>query len=528
VGSGPLASILGPWSRLPRGARIGIGAAAILGAAGYALANGPLADRTDSVLFANLPQEDAGRVVESLKTRRIPYRIGGDGTEIRVPADQVHEARLGLAAEGLPSGGGVGFEIFDRQDFAQSDFQEQVKYHRAIEGELSRTLSHVTGVARARVHIVLPERSLFVREDDPASASVALTLEPGAQLADRQVRGIVHLVSSSVRALTPEHVTVVDQNGATLWAGANDADEEATDVLAFRRSVEQSTERKVQDLLDRAIGPGTTAVRVAAEVDFSREERTQEEFAAPTESVTRSYQITEEGAGGRSATPQGVPGAVSNLPGGDAPGSAGAGASGLHRRTETRNFEISKITRHAVEPVGRVERLSVAVAVDGRWRTKGKNREFVARTPGELARIQGIVSSAAGLDPTRGDSIRVEGMRFPHPHRPRDLRPTPVARVRDGLLSNAPALVGAFAALFLALGLRSALKRGMRAAAASPVALPATVRQIAAAQAASPAFAGAPAPPGLPSAATTARAIASQADPQVGASVVRNWLQGST
>ena len=288
-------------------------------------------DPAYAMLYSNLEEQDAAAVVAKLRETRVPFRLEADGSQIWVPGATMHETRLALAAEGLPRGTGVGFEIFDQQRFGESEFAEQVKYHRALEGELSRTISHLDGVESARVHLVLPQRNLFASDESQATASVVLKLRTGARIGDDRVRGVVHLVASSVRGLTAENVTVVDGDGRPLAGGEQAEEELASRSLEVRRSVERSKERAVQQLLDATLGVGVSIVRVAAELSFAREERTEERYN-PETVATRSFQITEEGGAASGPTTSGVPVTPSNLPGGQVPTPGSAGAAPLARR----------------------------------------------------------------------------------------------------------------------------------------------------------------------------------------------------
>jgi flagellar M-ring protein FliF len=400
------------------------------------------------VLFGHLESEDAAEIMERLKGAKVAYKLEDNGTQILVPEEQVHELRLTLAGEGLPSGGGAGFELFDQQRFGESEFSEQVKYHRALEGELSRTIAHLSGVESARVHLVLPARSLFATQDNAASASVALRLRRGAQLSRDVTRGIVHLVASSVRGLKPEAVTIVDGSGRRL-AGLEDENQTANTSLEFQRNYEHSLEAALRQILDAAVGPGKSVVRVAAEVSFTREETT-EERVDPNQTTSRSFQIVEEREGGSTSTSGGVPGAVSTLEGSD-PNMATDTKSGLVRRSETRNFEVSKTVRKAVEPVGRVTRISLAVAVDGTWKGEGDKRTFVPRKPEELAQLRNLVASAAGVKDARGDQLTIECVPFTEADEalsstPEDTSPVALAR------KHWPITSGVFALLFVLTG----------------------------------------------------------------------------
>lgn len=398
------------WAELSKSVRMAIAATAGLVLVGALVAVALNREPAMSVLFSNVSADDKLRIVERLGVMGVPQRVTEEGKTIWVPQDQVHEVRMMLASEGLPSGPGVGFEVFDEQRFGESELTEEVKYHRALEGELGRTISHLAGVRRARVHLVLPKRSLFVQDSEGASASVVLHLRPGWKVRDEQARGIVHLVAASVRGLNPERVTVLDGEGRRLDGAGDEKGDLAEDALAFRQQVEEAKERAVQQMLDTTLGPGHSLVRVAANVDFTREERTEETYD-PQGVAPRSFQITEEGAGAGAGTLGGVPGAASNLPGG-APPENGAGVAQGAKRSETRNFEVSKVLRHSVEPVGRVVGLQVAVVVDGKWEGEGEERTFTPLPKNELNKIRGLVASAVGLDEDRGDRITIESVPF--------------------------------------------------------------------------------------------------------------------
>ena len=405
-----LAKLRKGWQKLAPGPRwaIGISAGLLLVAVlAILVAN---RDPSMAVLFSNVSEDDQLRIAERLGTLGIPQRVDEETNTVLVPKSRVHEVRLMLAAEGLPSGPGVGFEVFDQQRFGESEFSEQVKYHRALEGELGRTISHLAGVRRARVHLVLPKRSLFVGSANVGSASVVLHLQPGWKVREQQAKGIVHLVASSVRGLAPERVTLVDGEGRKLGGGAASEEAVASESLGFRRQVEQSKERAVQQLLDATMGPGRSLVRVAAEVDFTREERTEETYD-PEAVAPRSFQIVEEGPGRPGDAASGVPGAPSNLPGGETPENQGL-SNNAAKRSETRNFEVSKVLRRSIEPVGRVTGLQIAVIVDGTWSGEGEQRTFEPLPKGELDKIRGLIASAAGIDEERGDRVTIESVPF--------------------------------------------------------------------------------------------------------------------
>jgi flagellar M-ring protein FliF len=412
-GVGSLQALTARWKALPFGVRFGVIVALLAGIAYYAVTTVMARNPSMTVLFSNLAEEDAAQIVERLRASNIRYQLEAGGTTILVPEASVYDTRLMLTSEGLPNGGGVGFEVFDTQRFGESEFSEQVKYHRALEGELSRTISHLSGVQRARVHLVLPTRSLFASAEQGARASVVLHLKPGFRVRDDQVKGIIHLVASSVRDLNPENVTLVDGNGKRLGGSSSMDGDRLGESDSFRRDLELSKERSAQQLLDATLGPGRSIVRVAAQLNMTREEWTEERFD-PQSTATRSFQTSEERDGARDNVVAGVPGAPSNLPGADAATTAPTGApGGSSRRTETRNYEISKVLRKAIEPVGRITNMQIAVVVDGNWSGPPDKRKFEPLPKAELDRIAQIVTAAVGADDKRGDKVLVECVPFP-------------------------------------------------------------------------------------------------------------------
>lgn len=433
------------WKELPPRNKLFVSSGIALAVAalvfGYSTATAP----SYSVLFANLPEEDTAEIVGRLDDLKIPYRVTEGGTAVEVPDDQVYATRLTLAGEGVPSGGAVGFEIFDQQRFGESEFSEHIKYHRALEGELARTISDLDGVDRARVHLVLPERTLFLNKTRTASASVALQLKPGWTMREERVTGIVNLVASSVRGLSVENVTVVDGQGRQLNKQRDAEGNAASDTQDFRRKLEAEKVENVQELLDRTVGPGKAVVTVSADINFTREERTEEVFD-PESVAPRSFQLDEERDPSGQGGTNGVPGTVSNLPGGESPPGA-QDQAGLVRRSETRNFEISKTVRRAVEPVGRLRRLHVAVVVDGIWKGEGEEKTFTPRKQAELDQLRSIIASAVGLDEERGDKLTVECVPL--------VTPPPVElgelSILDQLMPYALHLVAALSGLVLVL-----------------------------------------------------------------------------
>jgi flagellar M-ring protein FliF len=362
------------------------------------------------LLYGNLAEADAAATLEWLKGQNIPYKLTNNGRNIMIPSTNVHEARISLAAVGLPQGGGIGFEIFDKQSFALTDFVQKVNYGRALQGELARTISSLGPVENARVHLALPEKRLFKNQQKPATASVILKLAAGRRLGDSQVEGIVHLVSSSIEGLSPDDVTIIDQNGNVLSKKSDTGiGNLSPDMLEYQLQVEGHLEERAQALLDRAIGPKSSLVRVTANLDFAQTEKTEELFD-PEEPVIRSEQVSEEKSG--SEIVGGIPGVQSNLEGNTVQNSGATPPSSRSQRTT--NYEISKVVSRTVNPVGTVQRISVSVLVADRVVPPEGDQpaRTEPRNDTELQALEVMIASALGLDKTRGDKIEVTSMPF--------------------------------------------------------------------------------------------------------------------
>ncbi|WP_240744217.1 flagellar basal-body MS-ring/collar protein FliF [Desulfopila sp. IMCC35006] len=365
------------------------------------------------LLYANLALQDASSVTAWLKNQKIDYSLKNGGKDIWVPADRIYQTRLDLAANGLPTGGDVGFEIFDKQNFALTDYVQKVNYTRALQGELARTISSLAPVESTRVHLALPEKRLFKNQQKDGTASVIVTLVTGQNLDQEQVQGIINLVAGSVTGLEPDNVKIIDSNGVVLKGQKKAPENEmlSADMLAFQQEVEHRMEIRAQDLLDKTMGADNAMVRVSATLDFSKVEKTQESFDGD-DPVIRSEQVSAESSG--AATTGGVPGVQSNLQGNAAGSGQSATASPTNKNTRTTNYEISKTISKVVNPVGNVTALSVSVLVADKVKVDadGKVESATPRTAEELKSIENMVASAIGLMPQRGDVINVLSMPF--------------------------------------------------------------------------------------------------------------------
>ncbi len=360
------------------------------------------------VLYTNLSDEDSGQIIQKLKEMRVPYRVTSRG--IMVPSDRVYSLRLELAALGLPQGGGVGFEIFDKRDFTMTDFVQRLNYQRALQGELARTIRSLQEVEFCRVHLAIPEKGLFAKEGERPKASVFLKLRPGRRLSQSQIQGIVHLVASSVDGLSPEDVTVVDSSGTLLSSpGRGELIALTQNQLEFQQTVEKTLEDRVVAILEPVVGKGKVRAKVSAQIDFTKIEKTEERYD-PESQVARSEQkITEKT---NRTAPGGIPGVASNIPG--KTGTALSATSYSEKKSETVNYEISKTVSHTVVAPGEIKRLTVVALVDGTYiQAEGtKEKKYIPRTEEEMKRFEEMVKNAVGFVAERGDDVRVINMPF--------------------------------------------------------------------------------------------------------------------
>ena len=377
------------------------------------------------VLFANVNDKDGGAITAALDQMAIPYKFSDGGGAIMVDATRVHDARLKLAAQGLPKGGNVGFELMENQKLGVSQFHEQVNYQRSLEGELARSIQSLAAVGSARVHLALPKPSVFVREQQKPTASVLLNLQTGRTLDQAQVSAIVHLVASSVPELPIANVTVVDQNGTLLsdtskQAGAKQLD---PNQLKYVLQIQQGIIRQVESLITPLVGPGNVRAEASADIDFAQVDTAAESYkpnSPPAPSAIRS-QVTSEAAS--PTTPaSGVPGALSNQPPGAAtapiaggqpvPGAPGAG--GANRKDATTNYEVDKTIRYEQKPMGGIKRLTVGVLVNYRRIVDAKTGKVTVKalTAAEVAQINDLVKEAMGYSKDRGDTLNVTNAPF--------------------------------------------------------------------------------------------------------------------
>jgi flagellar M-ring protein FliF len=432
------------------------------------------------VLFSNLSTEDAGEMVNKLKEKKIPFQLSSNGTSILVDRERVYDTRLALAAEGLPKGGGVGFEVFDRSNLGATDFVQKLNYQRALQGELSRTIRQIKEVEQARVHIVTPKESLFLEDQKKPSASVLIKTRSGMKLDAGQVEGIVHLVASAVEGLDSGNITVVDTSGKILFKRNESTllGQMTSHQLDYQRNIEEGLKKKAQGMLEEVLGYNKAIARVSADIDFQQVDITEERF--DPNSVVRSEQRNSEKSSMISNARPPAGGKPENLPAAKTPEEKGNAApegkartvapiplqsNQSERQNEVRNYEVSRVNKRIKSPVGSVKKISAAVIVDGTYKeaadAKGKKiREYQARSPEEMKSIEAMVKKAIGYDEGRGDQVEVINMPFSWSLAEEESKAVPGEWWKEYILISYKPLVSLIlAALFIFFVVRPLLRR---------------------------------------------------------------------
>lgn len=401
---GPLAALVKLWNDLTAPQRLVVIAFVSVSAVVVLFIAMAASKPRMAVLFSNLSQEDAGAIAQKLSEQKIPYTLAASGTTIEVPATQVDELRLSMATQGLPQGGSVGFELFDKQSFGMTEFGEKVGYQRAISGELKRTICSLAPVSDAKVLIQIPDESVFASEQQSATASIALKLRRGMPLSDEQIGGIVHLVASAVEGLRPENVTVVDGDGKMLSesiAGTGGGGILTTSQSKIKRQYESELAQNIQSMLAKVVGPDKAVVRVTADMSFDKRQIKSEKYEPQSTDTTtgpRGIPVEEErrveSYNGGVLPPKNMPGQGQNRP------VITDGKDHYERDETTTRYEVTKTIEESVSAPGKLDRLSVAVLVDDKIDNS------------KLGAIREAVTAAAGINDTRGDQITVQKIAF--------------------------------------------------------------------------------------------------------------------
>lgn len=398
------------YDRLSWTQRIWIVVAAVAVIGGLAWVNRWNEERDFKPLFSGLADEDAAALVAKLHEGGVEYRLASNGSTILVPSDKVAEARLQMASAGLPKTGRIGFELFDKANFGASEFTEQVNYHRAIEGELERSVMSIREVETARVHLTLAKDSLYTEARQPAKASVLVKLRHAAALSPQNIAAICQLTASAVPGLSAEQVSLVDTAGNLLnrpRPASIEGNEGSEASLDYRKSIEVGIQNKIASTLEPLLGPDHFRIGVSADVDLTSGEQSEEVFD-PSKSVMTTSQRTEDGPA--LTTSSGVPGTASNLP--HPASKPSTGVSNYARHTENISYQTSRIVKHTRLPQGGVKKLSLSILVDHSLRWEGTKRIVEAPSAEKLKVIHDLVAAATGLDPARGDQLVVNAFPF--------------------------------------------------------------------------------------------------------------------
>ncbi len=510
----------GMWLSLSRNQRMAlgfIGLAAVVVLIGFITMSRP---SEYQVAFANLKDEEASAVVTKLKEAKIPYELADRGT-VKVPAAQVQEVKLMIAAAGTVKGGGntVGFESFAAPHFGLTEFAEKINYQRALQGELSRTVNRLDAVDSANVHLTLPEQSLFVSQKKDPTAAVVVQLKSGRKLDEAQVQGVVQLIAGSVEGLKAENVTVMDTTGNVLSQRGDAADptRKQNDRTEIQRMVEQRLTEDVKTMLMPLVGPDKAVVRVNADLDWDQYEANSETFSPNQKAPqVRSRREVSESAAQGTAGAGGVPGAERNVPGYPAAGAAQNGSAQTEKRDVTTNYELSRTTEKTVRAPGAIRRLNVAVALDS---------EVIA-DPAQADAISKLVATAAGLDTNRGDLVTLTSLPFSATGSVKPAEMAEQARQREMMLSIARMVAMVLGPLLVVGMIWMVLRRGR------PKAEKPTIKDIAAQKADVAALtpeqqlAALPTPVVDPEQVRVEKELVRMAknDPAMMASLIRSWM----
>lgn len=424
-----------------------------------------------ALLYSDLDFADSGEIVTRLEAAGVPYELSGNGTSIFVPSDQVDRLRVQMAQQGLPAGGSIGYEIFDRTDgFGTTNFVQNVNRLRALEGELARTIGTINGIRQARVHLVLPERELFSRDAAEPTASVFLRLGAG-RLGSEQIIAIQSLVAAAVPRMAPDAVSIVDNRGNLLARGpASEDDLRLMDTEEMRLAYERRLTERVEDLVSRSVGYGNVRANITVDMDFDRVTVSEERYD-PDSQVARSTQIVEEETEANDSDGFDPVTVANNLPEAEAVDPLAAGGTGAtateraSRTEETTNFEISRTVSNTVRETGSVRRLSIALLVDGTYTAEdGGPMVYTPRSAEELQQIEALVRSAVGFDADRGDTLEVINLQFIDPEmeamQNADTGPLFLGLTREDIFGLVEMLVlGVVAILVILLVIRPLLTR---------------------------------------------------------------------
>ncbi len=370
-----------------------------------------------SVLLTNIPAEQIPVIIGKLNAKNIPYELKDESKTITVPKEYLHATQMQLMAEvGNNNMGSIGLELFEKESFGVNSYSQKINYQRALQGELMRAINTLTAVKQSKVILALPQKKTIMEESTPPTASVVVALHSGKQLSSDQVRGIRFLIANAVEGLDPDKVTVLDEHGKMLSKKSDGALGASNEIMELKSQIEKDLEERVDSILTKVVGAGRIVTRVDATINH-KVITSVEESVDPDKSATRSITTNEESLDGSRTNPSGVPGSRSNIPGSeDNQGQVGF-RQDVKKETKTINYEVPKTVRNIREAAGGIEKISVAVLVDGVMTTEkgtdGKEvSKWVARSPEEIVKYESLVKNAIGFIAARGDSVKIESIQF--------------------------------------------------------------------------------------------------------------------
>lgn len=367
-------------------------------------------------LFANIPGDQVTTIMAKLNEKNIPFQLREDGKTIAVPKELLHSTQMTLMSEvGSPKMGNIGLELFEKQDFGINSYAQKINYQRALQGELMRAINTLTAVKQSKVILALPNKKTFLEEGGQPTASVVLELHQGKELNADQIRGIRYLVANAVENLDADRVTVLDERGKVLTRKGNGTTGGSDELMELKQKVEGELQDRIESILSKVVGHAKVIAKVDATLNH-RVVSSVEESVDPEKTAIRSQQSEEEGMEGARTNPAGVPGSRSNLPGAEDSGQVGF-KQDVKKEIKTTNFEVPKTVRNIREAAGNLERISVAVVVDGIMQTTTKEdgtseTKYVPRSAEELQKYESLVKNAIGFNTARGDTVKIENMQF--------------------------------------------------------------------------------------------------------------------
>ncbi len=396
--------------------RMSIIAATIIGVVAAVILSFMVSGKDYQPLLTNIPNDQVSLIVEKLNKLNVPFQLREDGKTIAVPKDLLHSTQMTLMSElGSSKIGTVGLELFDKQDFGVNSYAQKINYQRALQGELMRAINTLTAVKQSKVILAIPNKKTFLEEGGQPTASVVVELQPGKTLGEDQIRGIRYLVGSAVEGMDPDRVTVVDDRGKMLSRHSDGVTSGSTEMMELKKKVEADLEERIEAILSKVVGHGKVIARVDAQLN-GKVSTSVEESVDPEKTAVRSLQSEEESMDGARTNPAGVPGSRSNLPGAEDAGQVGF-KQGVKKEIKTTNYEVPKTIKNVKESAGGLEKVSVAVLVDGTEVVTTKEDGSVetkwnARTPEEIQKYEALVKSAIGFNTTRGDAVKIENIQF--------------------------------------------------------------------------------------------------------------------